>query len=293
MSPTVRGALWMFGMVVSLSLLAIAARELADRHNPMELQVVRHGLSLLILFPFVARAGFRPVRTNNFRLQIFRNLAHFAATIGWYAAVTVLPLAEVFAIEFTTPVWVALLAVLFLGEKMNRGRVAALVLGLVGIMVILRPGFAEVGWGTWMMVAAAFGFAIANACTKGLTRTDSVLTVLFWMSLLQGAMALVGASFAWTAPTVDEIPWLVIVGLMGLAAHFSLAKALTHADVSLVNPVDFLRLPLIAVVGFFAYGEAVEIWVYLGAALIFVGNYYAIRRESRPSTRMPSSSGSG
>ena len=268
-------------MVASLSLLAIAARELAPRHNPMELQVVRHGMSLLILAPFVIRAGLRSFQTTNLKLQLFRNASHFAATIGWYTAVTLLPLAEVFAIEFTTPVWVAVLAVLFLGEKMNVGRVVALVLGIAGILVILRPGFNDVGPGTWMMVATAFGFAIANACTKGLTRTDSVLTVLLWMSMLQGLMAVVGASFDWTAPTVDEIPWLIVIGVTGLGAHYSLAKALTLADVSLVNPVDFLRLPLIAVVGFLAYGEGVDVLVLVGAGIIFAGNYYSIQRESR------------
>lgn len=281
MTDNLRGALWMFGMVASLSLLAIAARELAPRHNPMELQVVRHGMSLLILAPFVIRAGLRSFQTTNLKLQLFRNVSHFAATIGWYTAVTLLPLAEVFAIEFTTPVWVAVLAVLFLGEKMNVGRVVALVLGIAGILVILRPGFNDVGPGTWMMVATAFGFAIANACTKGLTRTDSVLTVLLWMSMLQGLMAVVGASFDWTAPTVDEIPWLIVIGVTGLGAHYSLAKALTLADVSLVNPVDFLRLPLIAVVGFLAYGEGVDVLVLVGAGIIFVGNYYSIRRENR------------
>lgn len=281
MTDNLRGALWMFGMVASLSLLAIAARELAPRHNPMELQVVRHGMSLLILAPFVIRAGLRSFQTTNLKLQLFRNVSHFAATIGWYTAVTLLPLAEVFAIEFTTPVWVAVLAVLFLGEKMNVGRVVALVLGIAGILVILRPGFNDVGPGTWIMVATAFGFAIANACTKGLTRTDSVLTVLLWMSMLQGLMAVVGASFDWTAPTVDEIPWLIVIGVTGLGAHYSLAKALTLADVSLVNPVDFLRLPLIAVVGFLAYGEGVDVLVLVGAGIIFVGNYYSIRRESR------------
>jgi drug/metabolite transporter (DMT)-like permease len=281
MTDNLRGALWMFGMVVSLSLLAIAARELAPRHNPMELQVVRHGMSLLILLPFVIRAGFRPLRTTNLKLQLFRNVSHFAATVGWYISVTLLPLAEVFAIEFTTPVWVALLAVLFLGERMNVGRVVALVLGIAGILVILRPGFTDVGAGTWLMVATAFGFAVANACTKGLTRNDSVLTLLLWMSMLQGTMALIGASFEWTPPIVEEIPWLMVIGVSGLAAHYSLAKALTLADVSLVNPVDFLRLPLIAVVGFLAYGEGVDILVLVGAGLIFVGNYYSIRRESR------------
>ena len=164
-------------MVASLSLLAIAARELAPRHNPMELQVVRHGLSLLILAPFVIRAGLRSFQTTNIKLQLLRNVSHFAATIGWYIAVTLLPLAEVFAIEFTTPVWVAVLAVIFLGEKMNGGRMVALILGIAGILVILRPGFNDVGLGTWTMVAAAFGFAVANACTKGLTRNDSEATI--------------------------------------------------------------------------------------------------------------------
>jgi drug/metabolite transporter (DMT)-like permease len=281
MTDNVRGALWMFGMVASLSLLAIAARELAPRHNPLELQAVRHGMSLVILLPFVIRAGLQSFRTTNLKLQLFRNASHFAATVGWYTAVTLLPLAEVFAIEFTTPVWVALLAVLFLNEKMNIGRVVALVLGIAGILVILRPGFTEVGAGTWMMVATAFGFAVANACTKGLTRTDSVLTVLLWMSMTQGLMALVGASFDWTPPILSEVPWLIVIGVTGLAAHYSLAKALTLADVSLVNPVDFLRLPLIAVVGFLAYGERVDVLVLVGAAMIFVGNYYSIRRESR------------
>ena len=281
MTDNLRGALWMFGMVLSLSFLAIAARELAPRHNPMELQVVRHGMSLLILAPFVIRAGLRSFQTTNIQLQLFRNVSHFVATIGWYTAVTLLPLAEVFAIEFTTPVWVAALAVMFLGEKMNVGRAVALVLGIAGIFIILRPGFNDVGPGTWIMVATAFGFAIANACTKGLTRTDSVLTVLLWMSMLQGLMAILGASFDWTAPTLDEIPWLIVVGVTGLGAHYSLAKALTLADVSLVNPVDFLRLPLIAVVGFLAYGEGVDVLVLVGAGMIFVGNYYSIRRETR------------
>ena len=268
-------------MVASLSLLAIAARELAPRHNPMELQVVRHGMSLLILAPFVVRAGLRSFHTTNIKLQLFRNVSHFAATIGWYLAVTLLPLAEVFAIEFTTPVWVAILAVIFLGEKMNAGRVVALLLGIAGILVILRPGFNDVGLGTWTMVAAAFGFAVANACTKGLTRSDSILTLLLWMSMLQGLMAILGASFHWTAPTINEIPWLFVIGVTGLAAHYSLAKALTLADVSLVNPVDFLRLPLIAVVGFLAYGEGLDALALAGAGIIFIGNYYSIRRESR------------
>ena len=158
------------GQVFAMFVLTVAAAEAA--------------IGLAILLPIVAARRFRDVRSGNVRLQIFRNLSHFGATVGWYAAVTLLPLAEVFAIEFTTPVWTALLAVLFLGERLNTGRVAALVLGLAGILIILRPGVTAVGAGEAIMLTAAFGFAIANAATKGLTRTDSVLTRIQGFSFL-------------------------------------------------------------------------------------------------------------
>jgi drug/metabolite transporter (DMT)-like permease len=271
----------MLGMVGSLSLLAVAARELAPRHDPMELQVMRHAIGLAILLPIVAARRFRDVRSGNIRLQIYRNLSHFGATVGWYAAVMLLPLVEVFAIEFTTPVWTALLAVLFLGERLNTGRVAALVLGLAGILIILRPGVTAVGAGEAIMLTAAFGFAIANAATKALTRTDNALTILLWMSVIQGAIAIVPGSLSWTPVSAAEIPWVVIVGITGLGAHLSLTKAMQLADASLVAPVDFLRLPIIALVGVLLYAEAIDVLVLVGAAMIFAGNYYSIRHEAR------------
>jgi drug/metabolite transporter (DMT)-like permease len=283
MNPQVKGAVWMLGMVGSLSLLAVAARELAPRHDPMELQVMRHGISMLILLPLVMRMGFRSVRSGNIKLQVFRNVSHFGATVGWYAAVTMLPLAEVFAIEFTTPVWTALLAVLFLGEKLRQGRIIALLFGIIGILIILRPGVTSVGLGEVIMIGAALGFAVANASTKALTRTDSVIAVLFWMSVIQGPMAAIPAAFSWTPIIFEELHWVIIVGVTGLGAHFSMTNALKLADASLVMPVDFLRLPLIAVVGFMVYNESIDILVLVGAAIIFAGNYYSIRREARSS----------
>ena len=216
MSPAVRGALWMLGMAASISLMAVAARELTARHDPMEIQLMRHGISLAILLPIVAANRFRDVRTGSFKLQVFRNVSHFGATVGWYAAVAMLPLAEVFAIEFTTPLWTALLAVLFLGERFNRGRVIALALGLAGILVILRPGVTPVGASEAIMVAAAVGFALHNVATKALTRTDSVITVLLWMSIIQGALAVIPGTLSWAPVTAAELPWVVIAGITGL-----------------------------------------------------------------------------
>ena len=268
-------------MAASISLMAVAARELTARHDPMEIQLMRHGISLAILLPIVAANRFRDVRTGSFKLQVFRNVSHFGATVGWYAAVAMLPLAEVFAIEFTTPLWTALLAVLFLGERFNRGRVIALALGLAGILVILRPGVTPVGASEAIMVAAAVGFALHNVATKALTRTDSVITVLLWMSIIQGALAVIPGTLSWAPVTAAELPWVVIAGITGLTTHLSLTKALQLADATLMMPVDFLRLPVIAFVGVLVYAEPIDVLVFVGAAIIFAGNYYSIRREGR------------
>ena len=269
----------MLGMVISLSLLAVGARELSDRHGPFELLVARHSIALMILLPFVKLSKFNLDRTQHFILHLFRNISHLAATAGWFIAIGLLPLAEVFAIEFTTPIWVAVFATLFLREKINRGRVIALILGMVGVLVILRPGFNVIGLGSVIMLASAVGFAVTNTCTKALTRYDNLITVLFWMSLIQLPISFIPAVFKWTPLMWNEIPWILVIGISGLLGHLSLTRALQLADATLVNPVDFLRLPLIALVGYLVYSEKVDIYVAIGALLIFSGNYYAIWRE--------------
>tara|TARA_Y100000590_G_scaffold468411_1_gene651095 strand:- start:796 stop:1668 length:873 start_codon:yes stop_codon:yes gene_type:complete len=281
LSMNIRGAIWMLGMVTSLSLLAVAARELSDQHGPYQLLVVRHSFSLVILLPFIFLYKPKILKTEKLFLHIFRNTSHFFATAGWIVAITMLPLAEVFAIEFTTPVWVAFFAVLFLNEKMNKGRTVSLLLGLIGILVILRPGFNVISFGSIIMVISAVGFAITNASTKALTRYDGLITILFWMSIIQLSLAIIPATLEWSPFLLHDLPWVILVGITGLSAHYSMTKAFQLADVSLVNPIDFLRLPLIAIVGYLLYSEKVDIFVGIGAFLIFAGNYYAIWREEK------------
>lgn len=269
----------MIGMVVSLCLLAIAARELSDSHGPFEIQIMRHSLSLIFLLPFVLKL--RNIKTKKFPLQILRNTSHFLATTGWVIAITLIPLSEVFALEFTTPIWVAILAILFLGEKMSLPKFISLFFGIIGIIIILRPGFNIVGIGTLIMIFSAIGFAITNTTTKALTRHDSLISVLFWMSAIQLPLSLGASLFKINMIILEDLPWVLLIGLCGILSHYSLTKAMQLADASLVNPVDFLRLPLISLLGFYIYQEKVDIFVIIGAALIFLGNYYAIWNESK------------
>jgi len=192
-----------------------------------------------------------------------------------------LPLATVFAIEFTMPVWTALLAIPLLGERLNRGRIVMLVLGLAGILVILRPGFGVLQPAALVMLAGSFAYALTMIATKPLSREDSAFAVIFYMAVVQLPLALVPALPRWVAPTLADLPWIVVVGTAGLTAHLCLARAVRIADATLVVPIDFLRLPLIAVVGAIFYGEKIEFYIMLGAAIIFAGTWYSIRRESR------------
>lgn len=276
-----RGALWMGGALLSFSLMAVAVRELSRTIGPFEIMFLRGVVSLVLVAALLPYFGLRPLRTRRFGLHVVRNLFHFAGQLSWVYAIGLLPLATVFAIEFTTPVWTALLAMLILGERLNHGRILMLVTGVAGILIILKPGYAQVSPAALVMLAGAFAFGASLVATKRLAGSDSALAILFYMALIQLPIGLLPALPGWVAPTAADAPWIVATGAGGLIAHFCMTRAFRIADAALVAPIDFLRLPLIAVVGMLAYGEPIEIATFVGAAVIFAGTYYSIRRESR------------
>ena len=271
----------MVGTLLSFTLMAIAVRELYGAIPPFEIQFFRSVTSLIILGPILAFKGWSALKTEHPKLQVTRNLIHFAAQLGWITGVIMLPLSEVFAIEFTTPAWAALIAAIFLGEKLNRGRIIAVILGLIGVFIILKPGMASINPGTFAVLAAAIGFAFVIVATKSLTKTDTPLTILLYMTLLQLPIGAILASIVWVTPNILQLFWLFICGAMGVSAHYCTARALKLADASIAAPMDFMRLPLIVLVGYVLYAESAEIAVLLGAIIIFVGNYYSIRFEQK------------
>ena len=276
-----RAALWMGGALLSFSVMAVAARELLERMGVFEILFLRSAISLLMVLAVLPRYGIGALRTGQPGMHGLRNLCHFGGQYAWVYAIGALPLATVFAIEFTMPVWTAVLATFLLGERLNRGRVTMLALGLAGIAIILRPGLAVVDPAALVMLAGSLAYALTMIATKRLSGSDSPLVVLFWMSLIQMPLGLVPALPAWVWPRLAELPWIAFVGVAGFSAHYCLTRAFRLADATVVVPIDFLRLPLIALVGALAYGEAIDPLVMLGAAVIFAGTYYSLRRESR------------
>ena len=281
MAPVFRAVLWMTMTLAMFALMMVAVRELARVMSTFEILAFRSFVALVILLPFAARLGRAAYTTRRPRLHLARNAVHFTAQYGWIVGIAILPLAEVTALEFTTPAWAAILAALFLGERIGGVRALAVICGLAGVLIILRPGIEVIDPGALIVLASAICYASSNVMVKALTRTDRAFVIVFYMQIIQLPLGLVPALFDWTTPGWTDVPWIVLVGATAIGAHYGMARAFALVDASVILPVDFLRLPFVALIGGLAYGEALDVFVLIGAAVMFTGNYASVRREAR------------
>jgi drug/metabolite transporter (DMT)-like permease len=274
----------MTGALLSFSTVAVAIKSLASTFGLFDILAFRSatGLAALLVALGAVPALRRSVSVRHAGLHLARNGVHFAGQYLWSVGVVLLPLATVFALEFTTPAWVAAMAVLFLGERMTAGRLGAIAFGLVGIVVILRPGLETLRPGALAVLGSAVAFAATAIGTKLLTRREGTFAILLWMNALQLPVTLAGSDPAsWGRVGAEHWPALAALAVAGLTSHLCLTQAYRHGDATVVVPLDFLRLPLIAVVGFLAFGEALDPWVFVGAAFIIVGTMWSLLSETR------------
>lgn len=279
----VLAAVWMLGTVASFTIMAIAGRQVSEELDTFQLMFYRSALAfgIVALAVLFTAGGLRKVATARLPLHGVRNLVHFVGQFSWFYAITLISLAEVVALEFTFPLWIAVLAPVLLGERLTATRAAAVAIGFAGTMIVLRPGIASVSPGHIIMLVGAVGFALSSLATKRLTATDSVWSILFWMTLIQMPLGLIPSLGNLVVPSAAILPWLVIVAICGISAHLCMAKALRLADAIVVAPMDFMRLPLIAVVGWLLYAEGLDPWVLAGGAVILAGNFLSIHAERR------------
>ena len=276
-------ALWMGGAIFSFTAMAIAGRQVADTHDTFEIMLWRSAVGFLVVVgAALATRRLREVRADRIGSHVIRNLFHFTGQNLWFWALTMIPLAQVFALEFTSPIWVILLSPLVLGERLTGPRIAAAALGFAGILIVARPDFAALNPGVLAAAGSALFFAATTLMTKRLTRGEHIVSILFWLTLMQFFLGL--ATAGWDGqialPTARTAPWLVLIGFCGILAHLCLTTALSLAPASYVVPIDFVRLPVIAAVGMVFYDEQVDLLVMLGAAVIFIGNWINIRAET-------------
>ena len=273
--------LWMMGALVFLCGMAVAGRELSAELTAFQTSLTRSVTCLAVLLPLLAIIGFRKVGTAKLKQHVTRNVIHFTAQTSWLYGVAVLPLAEVFAIEFTAPIWTAVLAMLLLKERLTGNRLLAILLGFGGILIILRPGAAVINPASFVVLFSALGFASTYVFTRHMTATESPLTVIFYMNLVQLPMGLAASIPGWTIPSAEMWPWVALIGVSGLGSHFCFAHAFSHADATVVSPLDFIRLPFIAVIGYTVYQEPWDLMILLGGVVIFSGNLFNLWGERR------------
>jgi drug/metabolite transporter (DMT)-like permease len=274
----------MIGAMVSFTLMAVAGRALSATLDTFEIMMYRSFIGFSIVIGLAIFQGqLSQISANRLSLHTLRNLFHFAGQNLWFYALVYIPLSQLFAFEFTNPLWLAVLAPFFLGEKMSRTRIFAFVLGFIGILIVARPETAPITFATFAAAACALMFSFTTICTKHLGRTETTFSILFWLTTIQGVLGILcaGYDFDIAVPVGSQIIWVFVVGLCGLLAHFCITIALKLAPATIVSPMDFLRLPLVAVVAWFLYGEPIVAAVFVGAAIVIAANILNIRAEHR------------
>jgi drug/metabolite transporter (DMT)-like permease len=276
-----KAALWMSGWLTLTLVMAIAGRESARELNLFQVMEMRSILGFFLLYPIIRfNGGLAIVKTTRLPQHVARNLIHYGAQLCWFFALTIIPIGQVVAIEFTMPIWTAILAAAFLGERMTVWKVAAIVLGLIGVLVIVRPATGEINPGQLIALAAAVGFGISIALVKFLTRTENTLSIIFWMLVVQSAAGFVPSLFVWIWPSAHSCAWIVVIAICGTFSHFCMARAMLYADATIVIPMDFLRVPLTATAGWLLYAEKLDALTVLGAALILTGNLLNLKSNA-------------
>ena len=276
---------------ITVTLLAISAtlfgsfmgagvKLLSDDLHPIIICFYRCLMGLIIITPFVARNNFRALQTDNMRLQIFRALINIISMICWFSAIGMMHFEKATALGFTTPLFTTVLAVLILGEIIRFHRTAALLLGFIGILIIIRPGYVPFEFGTILMLIASFSFSFVLIFVKKLSATDSSLTIIFYHLLYMTPVFFILSLFYWQTITLDQIIIFSLMGASGLLSHWCLAQAFKMSDTTFVMPLQFTKLIWASLIGLFIFAEQPDIWTWIGGIIIFISVVYITYREA-------------
>ncbi len=276
----VRVGLWMTLSAVAFAILIGIVRHITPEVNVYVVTFWRNVLAAAMFAPWLLRHGFGGLRTRRHGTFALRAALMMAATIALYESVALMSMADVTSLTFTTPLFATGLAVLVLGEKVGARRWLALVIGFSGVLIILRPGFVTLEPAVLLPLLSALTFAGVMVTGKVLAATESPESVVLYLSIWGLPLSLLPALFVWQWPTLEQALWLIAIGLAGNANMYGFARAFRIGDASLAMPFDFIRLPFTALVGYLAFAQQPDIWVWIGAAVIFAGSAYVTHREA-------------
>ncbi len=270
----------MMSAALAFTVMTTLIRYLAPEIHPFEIGFFRAAVNLLLMVPFVLRGGAAVLRTDGQGFYILRGFIGLVFLMAYFSGAAMIPVATSQALVFTSPLIAAVLAVLLLGEVIRIRRVTALVVGLAGALIILRPGFDEFSIGAGLVLLGALANATSNIIVKFKTRTDHPDTVVFYLALYVTPLILIPALFVWQWPNAEQLMWLVAIGFCATLNQRFLSRAFATADATAVLPFDFARLPFAAAIGFVVFAELPDVWVWVGGFVIFGASIYMVHREA-------------
>lgn len=278
--PVLRGGLWMMNAALSFTIMTALIRKVGHEVHPFEIAFFRTSTNLVLMAPFAWRMGRGVLRTSNHRIYAIRGLVGFTFLLTYFPGAALIPVSDAQALIFTSPLFAAVLAVLFLGERLRARRVAALAAGFAGALVILRPGIEQISAGAILVLVGAMANATSNVIVRHTTRSDHPDMAVLYLMLYTTPLILGPALFVWTTPTPSQALLMIGVGVFATLNQRFLSRAFHTAEATAVLPFDFARLPFAAVIGWTAFAEFPDIWVWIGGAIIFSASVYLAHREA-------------
>ncbi|HEX6142411.1 MAG TPA: DMT family transporter [Geminicoccaceae bacterium] len=278
---TLKGIFLMLASTFMFAAMHATIRTVSAELHPFEIAFFRNLFGFLIVVPWLIRYGIGPLRTSRPGLHLLRGAFNIVAMLSFFTALTIAPLAEVTALNFTAPIFATLLAIPIFKETVRLRRWTAIVLGFAGVLIILRPGFAGAGTGQLLALLAAVTWGCALLVIKRLGQSDSSITIIAWMAMMMIPASFVPALFVWQTPSLGALGWLVLIGLLGNMGQLAMTEAIRQADASVVMPIDFFKLIWVALLGYLLFAEVPGIFTWIGGAIIFTSTAYIAYREQQ------------
>lgn len=278
---TLRGIGFMLIAVAVWSAMMILVKALSAEYTSFQILFIRTLVGLAVLAPMLGRHGLSTLKTHRLPLHMARAMFAYFGMLGLFIGLGTIPIAEVVSLSFTQPIFIFLLAATLMGEKFSGTRLVAILGGFAGVLILLRPGFTEIGFGAAVVLGGAISYAGSNVCIKKLMTTENATATTIWVNILMCPLAGIPAAIYWVTPTLPDLALMVGVGLTGTAGIWFISRAYAAAEMSAVVPFDFLRLPIVATAGWLWFGETTDLWTFAGAIVIFASTYALARSEAR------------
>ena len=280
-SSNLQGILFMLISTLVLSSMHAMVRYVSAELHPFEIAFFRNLFGFVAVIPLLVHNGRTALATKHPRMQILRSVIGVGAMLCWFYGLSVVPIAEATALSFSAAIFASIGAVLILGEKMRLRRWSAVIIGFLGTLVILRPGFAAVDHNAFYVLASSVCWGFSVVIVKHLSRSDSTVTIVAWMGIMLTVLSFFPALLVWVWPTPQQLAWLVLIGTVATLGHLAMTEALKLTEATAVMPLDFTRLLWTSVIGYVVFTEVPDLWTWIGGTMIFGSAAYITYRESK------------